>query len=498
MSTITNEKNSILKFIESNRASLRNLRINGGSMISRPCDVTHSKTSSARKLSTPSYQIKTASHQSHSKHQSKDLREVRNDMICRIADLIREIRSMGTRSRSSGKILDATLVFLKRVFEPNDKVKVIVDFLESFLFLPTDLVPRQILDDLRKVHPIPEDKFCFRDLWSCLLQKSLTANASDTSPEKSQFQKQLRKTEMRLQKVESEKRDLAQKLNEQGNRLFYWREIAKEKFAVTRELLDCRFRIIKMDIQNSDLARQCDILKSVEERYCIRDSQLLQKINEACKLTEAQNEKIMNLQTEISRLRALATQSLNDRERGLNSLRTAKDSLNKHLEQLERRMEITVGKSDAENKLAQNLIQLEGYSKTTEKPSRFSITQLKPLISPASKKFPSKISKLNDRIFLSNEPNIPGYFPTKPIDDHPDQLSGGRSTNPQLNDKLLPLQKLLLLQFPIENSGLEFEDSNEKNGSTIYLKEILQRLKSDLDKAELSLLELTTAGDKGF
>lgn len=496
MSISANEKKTILKFVESNRMSLRNLKINGGSMISRPGDVSHSKTSSARKLSTPSYQIKTLNLQSQSRNASKDLREMRSEMIHRIADLITEISSTSTRLRSSSKILEAILVFLKRVFEPNEKVTTIVAFLESHLFASINVIPPHLLSDFQRLYCIQDEKLSFRDLWAFLAEKSVAEHSRESSPSSTLFQKQFQRLENQLQKSESENQEMAKKLREQSQSLGYWREIAKQKFEMTRDLLECRFKIIKMNGQNRKLTQHYDQLKSVEERLIIREIQLVKRVNDSYKLIDKQNVQITDLQSQVLQQKLIINQSLSDRKNSLDGLQAAKATLSRHLEQLEQQIEVLgfISKPDFDNKISSNLAHLERYSKTTEKPSRFSISQKKPLISPSSKKFLSKMTKVGNNSFASNEPNSPGNISTKSVDYFPNPSTigfvSGRSVISQSKDKPLPLQQLLLSQVPIASSIAGFEAGDLKTGYIFFFKEILQSLKASLENAEQHLLQI--------
>jgi hypothetical protein len=287
MSIGQKDQNSILKFLETTRFSLKNLRLKGDNVFSHRCLAANvlfspqKPVQSPRKMTSPNYTIKKVSVvHAQTITKSKDLRDKREDMAVKLCELIEEINAVKSKKKSSIKVIYTIMNFLRSCFEIHEGFGKIFDFLEnSIMGTSLDFSPSVKKHFESLYFEIPE-KFVFKDILLNYLEESLSTHLIDNGKIVKQLKRQLKARAQEMEELISQKKKLEEANAINLNNINSLGIIRKEKFDLIREVIKCKFEIIDFKEEIEKLQQENQNSKSSEELLHIKTIEYKQQLKE--------------------------------------------------------------------------------------------------------------------------------------------------------------------------------------------------------------------------
>lgn len=346
MNEFLNDRKSIIKFVEANRQSMRNFRINGDNILSQRTTPTNCLTPTPRhdslvskKGERPSYQLKTLPIHHDSLLRSKDLRLKREDMANKISDLIHEINLSSVKTRSGVKTLKMVLDFLRGYFDQNNAFQTIFDFLQNYVICEPSDFPPNLVRHLSSFDIQLGESFVFKDLWLKYSENHRSNSQSEKFNSILNFKSQLNERDAKIEELTSEIKRLERCYIEERKTSNSLKALHKEKFELARELLEKRLELVNQKIIGEKLIKENICLSEKLEKMAIEKSDLFHQLNQLYNQLEDASYKFRKSQNKAQQRKTIIGQIENHKNSVLERLKGAYDIVSSFAKVIEYRLE---------------------------------------------------------------------------------------------------------------------------------------------------------------
>jgi hypothetical protein len=284
------ENKSILKFIETNRLSLKNLKLNGENLSTHRSTLAPTPSlKPAIKFLPPMNQNHTMSVRQSSINKVKDLRDKRLEMAMKICELIEEINSAKFQSKSNAKVLSTIINSLMSCFEPHEGFDKIFKFLKNELVGNCSDFEPAVRKYFTSVNFEVPETFSFKELWTKYSNQCENLNQTENYNLAKEYKKELKAKRLEIKEMMREKAELQSESSFYKISVKNLNSMRKEKYDLVKELLECKFDLVNKKDLVEKLKKENNLLKITEEKISISEKESILKTNEMYRnLTEVE------------------------------------------------------------------------------------------------------------------------------------------------------------------------------------------------------------------
>jgi hypothetical protein len=379
MNELLNDRKSIIKFVETNQQSLRNFRLTGDNLLSKRSLATNRATLTPRhdsflskKVEKPSYQLKTINIRHDSLLHSKDLRLKREEMAMKISHLIHEINLSTVKTKSGVKTLKMVLDFLRGFFDKNDAFQTMFDFLQGYVIGSAEEFPQNLVRHLADLNVQLADSFAFKDLWMKFSEQQQSNVQTSNFKSRIISQEKINERDEKISELTLQIKSLQRCLAKDEKLSASLKILSKEKFALTKELLEKRLELINQTNINGGIIRENTTLSLKAESLAIEKSELQQHITQLENQLQDTSQRFRKSQNKALQRKTLIGEIHNYKNSAREKLRLVLDTITSFVKVVDCRLE------EPEKLHLTEFSSVKGINQETNskfKPSRFSMVR---------------------------------------------------------------------------------------------------------------------------